>query len=79
MLEVDFVLPSDRFPEDYPHGNDLDYLLKRLLDAPGETVLREAPGKDGAIMELTARKRKSLGNETTGAWIRITKYRAKQQ
>jgi Holliday junction resolvase RusA-like endonuclease len=74
-LDVTFVLPPDRFPEDHPHGNDLDNLLKRLLDALGETVLREAPGKDGSIMELTARKRKALRDEPTGARIRITKYR----
>jgi Holliday junction resolvase RusA-like endonuclease len=74
-LEVEFVLPLDRFPEDHPHGNDLDNLLKRLLDALGETVLREARGKDGAIMELTARKRKALGTEPTGARIRLSKYR----
>lgn len=77
-LEVTFVLPADRFPLDDSYGNDLDNLLKRLLDALGETVLREAPGKDGAIMELAARKRKALGSEQTGAHIRITKYRAQQ-
>jgi Holliday junction resolvase RusA-like endonuclease len=74
-LDVVFVLPPDRFPEDHPHGNDLDNLLKRLLDALGETVLREAPGKDGAILEVTARKRKALVHEPTGARIRISKYR----
>jgi len=43
----------------------MDNLLKRLLDALGETVLREAPGKDGAIMELAARKRKAMGASQT--------------
>jgi len=71
-LEVTFVLPRDRFPEDHPHGTDLDNLLKRLLDALGKTVLREAPGKDGAITELRAKKRMVREGEITGARIRIT-------
>jgi Holliday junction resolvase RusA-like endonuclease len=71
-LDVTFVLPKDRFPEDHPHGTDLDNLLKRLLDALGKTVLREAPGKDGAITELRAKKRMVREGEPCGARIRIT-------
>ena len=72
-LEVSFILPADRFPLDNTYGNDLDNLLKRLLDALGETVLRDAPGKDGAIVQLSAEKRKALADEPTGVWIRFTK------
>lgn len=66
---VEFLLPQDKFPRDLPHGMDLDNLLKRLLDALGETVLREAPGRDSAIMEIHAWKRKLIPPEVAGAQI----------
>ncbi len=71
-LDVEFVLPPDRFPLDHPFGTDLDNLLKRLLDSLKETVLSEAPGGDGAIVELRATKIKAKGRERTGARIIIT-------
>jgi Holliday junction resolvase RusA-like endonuclease len=71
-LEVEFILPRDRFPNDHPFGSDLDNLLKRFQDALGKTVLREAPGQDGAITELVARKRKAAPGEATGARFNLT-------
>ena len=71
-LEVEFVLPPDRFPADHPFGTDLDNLLKILMDSLKNTVLREAPGGDGAIIELRATKVKAKGNERTGARIVLT-------
>jgi len=71
-LDVEFVLPPDRFTLGHPFGTDLDNLLKRLLDSLKETVLSEAPGGDGAIVELRASKIKAEGRQRTGARIIIT-------
>ena len=71
-LEVEFVLPSDRFPRDHPFGTDLDNLLKRLLDALKDTVLSAAPGNDGAIVELRASKVPATQADVTGARIVLT-------
>lgn len=68
-IEVEFVLPSDKFQRDFPFGGDLDNLLKRLLDALGMTILSEAPGKDGAILRLCASKRCTRPGEQAGARI----------
>jgi len=56
-LEVTFFLPPNKYPADHPHGPDLDNLIKRLGDALSHTVLSTAPGKDGAIVELDAKKK----------------------
>lgn len=71
-LDVEFVLPAGRFPRHQRFGTDLDNLLKRLLDSLKETVLSEAPGGDGAIVELRASKIKAEGKQPTGARIIIT-------
>ena len=71
-LEVDFILPGDRFPGDHPFGTDLDNLLGRLLNALNETVLANAPGKDGAIVELRACKVPAGSDGVPGARIVIT-------
>ena len=71
-LEVEFVLPVDRFPKDHPYGTDLDNLLKRLLDALKGTVLGRAPGTDAAVVELRASKTPAGPGEKTGARIVLT-------
>lgn len=68
-LTVDFVLPANKFPPDFPYGMDLDNLLKRLLDALGQTVLQNAPGRDSAVVSLIARKRVAGPSDETGAQI----------
>ena len=70
-LEVEFILPFDKFPPDYPFGMDLDNLLKRLLDALGQTVLSEAPGTDSAVVTVRATKRKVRPGEEPGARVKI--------
>ena len=71
-LEVEFILPSDRFPRDHPYGTDLDNLLKRLLDALKSTILRTAPGLDGAVVELRASKVPATTDNKAGARILLT-------
>jgi Holliday junction resolvase RusA-like endonuclease len=70
-LEVEFILPVDKFPLDFPLGMDIDNLVKRLMDALGRTVFRNAPGRDSVVVTLHARKRKAKGGEETGARIRL--------
>lgn len=75
-MEVEFVLPTDKFPKDFPFGMDLDNLLKRLLDALGKTVLKDLPGKDSAIVDLRASKRPARNGEATGARVIIREYQS---
>src|SRR5207253_655138 len=56
VLRLVFILPSDKCPTDHPYGNDLDNLLKRFCDALQVTVLRDTPGRDGAIIRVEAEK-----------------------
>src|SRR5271170_3360647 len=49
-LDVEFVLPLDKFPRDFPYGMDIDNLVKRLMDALGRTVFRAAPGGDSIVV-----------------------------
>jgi Holliday junction resolvase RusA-like endonuclease len=56
VMRLVFILPSDKCPTDHPYGNDLDNLLKRFCDALQLTVLRDAPGRDGAIIRVEAEK-----------------------
>ncbi|HMB74704.1 MAG TPA: hypothetical protein VKQ06_14105 [Gammaproteobacteria bacterium] len=56
LLRVTFRLPKEKFHDKNPFGTDLDNLLKRFLDALGETVFCEAPGKDACVVTLEATK-----------------------
>jgi hypothetical protein len=56
LLRVTFRLPREKFSGPSPFGADLDNLLKRLLDALGQTVFSEAPGKDACVVSLEATK-----------------------
>ncbi len=69
QLDIEFILLGISFPSDHPYGPDLDNLLKSTLDALNETVLSSVKGKDGAIVDLRARKRKAREGEPTGARI----------
>ena len=50
---------------------DLDNLLKRLLDALGKTVLREAPGGDSAIVRLSGPEASGWSERGTRRWIAL--------
>lgn len=71
-LDVEFVLPRSRSPPDFPYANDLDNLLKRLLDGLGKTILQDAPGKDSVLVEIHATKRLAEEGEEPGAMLLIT-------
>jgi Holliday junction resolvase RusA-like endonuclease len=74
LLRVTFLLPPNKFPRDHPYGSDLDNLLKLFGDALQETVLREAPGKDGAIVSVEAAKAKVASEAESGAQFEIIDY-----
>jgi Holliday junction resolvase RusA-like endonuclease len=65
-VEVEFLLPQDKFPRDFPHGRDLDNLLKRFLDAVQKSGALE---NDSLIVKLTASKRKVRDGEQVGALV----------
>jgi Holliday junction resolvase RusA-like endonuclease len=69
-LQVEFILPLDKFPTDYPYGMDLDNLLKRFLDALEGTIFRQSLGKDSIIVAVHARKRRVGPRDATGARFR---------
>jgi len=74
-LCVTFMLPPSKLPKDHPFGNDLDNLLKRFCDALGITVLSEAPGKDGAIINIEAKKIFVSSDKESGASFEITELK----
>jgi len=56
LMRITFKLPHDKFPPDFPFGNDLDNLLKRFFDALSHTVFKEAKGKDSCVVALEVMK-----------------------
>lgn len=71
-LDVEFVLPPNKFPADFPYGMDLDNLLKRLLDGLGMTIFSQAHGKDSVVVSIRARKRGASPGEDSGAKLKLT-------
>ncbi|MFH1877017.1 MAG: hypothetical protein ABH865_09025 [Candidatus Omnitrophota bacterium] len=71
LMKVTFLLPLDKFPNDYPFGSDLDNLLKRFCDALSETIFSEAKGKDSCIISLNATKSKVENTMEAGALLEI--------
>jgi Holliday junction resolvase RusA-like endonuclease len=63
-------LPSEKFPQDYPYGNDLDNLLKRLFDALNQTVFSNVPGNDSCVIAVEAEKVRAR-DDSSGAELEI--------
>jgi Holliday junction resolvase RusA-like endonuclease len=77
LLRVTFMLPPSKLPKDHPFGNDLDNLLKRFCDALGKTILKDAPGKDGAIIKVEATKIFVSSDKKSGALFEIVELEAR--
>jgi Holliday junction resolvase RusA-like endonuclease len=75
-LKVTFRLPDNKFPKDHPYGSDLDNLLKRFCDALQRTIFSEAPGGDGCIVGIRARKVRASREQEVGADFKIVSSRA---
>lgn len=75
QLNAFFLLPPDKYPADLPLGPDLDNLLKRLLDALSETVLRELPGRDSAIEVINVRKQRVKDTSEAGVFLTLIALR----
>ncbi|MGD0355554.1 MAG: RusA family crossover junction endodeoxyribonuclease [Dehalococcoidia bacterium] len=71
MAHIVFILPAEKYPKDHPFGPDLDNLLKRLFDALNQTILSEAKGQDGIIVEVIATKHKAAQKEEAGVKLSI--------
>ena len=70
-LKVTFLLPPDKFPEDFPYGPDLDNLLKRFMDALNLTIFSETPGKDSCVVILTVMKTKVAAKKEAGVHLEV--------
>lgn len=69
-IKVDYYIAPERFTMGSPYGPDLDNLTKRLLDALKQTILSDAEGEDGCVMDLRISKRVAKPGEQQG--VRIT-------
>jgi Holliday junction resolvase RusA-like endonuclease len=70
-MNVTFLLPENKYQSNLQFGNDLDNLLKRLLDALAKTVFAKAPGKDSCVVSLHAMKTRVPPQRTSGAVVEI--------
>ncbi|MFZ5661190.1 MAG: RusA family crossover junction endodeoxyribonuclease [Pseudomonadota bacterium] len=70
-LKVTFLLPPDKFPADFPHGPDLDNLLKRFMDALNHTVFADTHGGDSCVVMLTVLKTKVASIAEAGAHLEV--------
>lgn len=68
-LRVVFQLSHEAFVTAPPYGSDLDNLLKPLMDALGDTLLR--PLGDECVIELHATKRHAVDESSVGVAIEI--------
>lgn len=71
IMKVTFYLPAEKFTPDLPFGPDLESFQKRLLDALGQTVFRDAKAKDACVVSLHASKVKVASADQAGAHIEI--------
>jgi Holliday junction resolvase RusA-like endonuclease len=70
-MKIHYNISPERFTLGAPYGPDLDNLTKRLLDDLKRTILREAAGEDGCILELTISKSVAALGEPSGAKVSI--------
>lgn len=66
-LEVEFLLPPEKYPKDFPYGPDLDNLLKLFMDGLQKHVLKN----DSLVVRLIATKRQVETQDETGACVII--------
>ncbi len=71
IMKVTFLLPSDKYPTDFPYGPDLDNLLKRFQDALNETIFSETQGKDSCVISMNVTKTKVMNREEAGVHLEI--------
>lgn len=71
LAKITFLLPNNKFPEDFPYGPDLDNLLKRFLDALNETVFSEVPGNDSCVISLSVSKARVNSTSESGALLEL--------
>lgn len=74
LLKVTFLLPPDKFPTDFPYGPDLDNLLKRFLDALGQTLFSATAGGDSCIVSIHALKTRVDSPEKAGAHLEVLPF-----
>lgn len=70
-MKVTFLLPPDKYPSDFPHGPDLDNLLKRFMDALNHTVFDGTAGGDSCVVMLTVMKTKVASKLESGVHLEV--------
>ena len=68
-LDVEFVLPRDRVLWILPSETSLSSMLRVLLEALEDTVLRDAPEKEGSIVSIRARAKIAEAGHEPGTHI----------
>ncbi len=71
ILKITFLLPPDKFPKDFPHGPDLDNLLKRFMDALNETIFEKTRGGDSCVISLDVMKTEVASEAEAGAMLEV--------
>ena len=66
-LEVEFLLPPDKFPADLPSGPDLDNLLELFMDG----LLKHVLQNDSLVIRLVASKRRVEAANEAGAVVTL--------
>jgi hypothetical protein len=62
-LDVEFILPRDRVPWILPSETTLSNMLRVLLEALEDTVLREVPEEGGGLVYIRARTKLAAAEE----------------
>ncbi len=74
-IRLTFLLPCDKFPDRFPYGPDLNYLVNKLLETLKQTLFSDTTGKDACIYELHAAKAEVATSQEAGVLIEIEPYR----
>jgi hypothetical protein len=69
QLDVEFVLPRDRVPWILPSETTLTNMLRVLLEALEDTVLREVPEEGGGLVSIRARTKSAGAGQEPGTRI----------
>jgi Holliday junction resolvase RusA-like endonuclease len=77
ILRATFLLPSNKFPKDFPYGPDLDNLMKRLSDALNQTIFSDTEGKDSCVVEMSVMKTMVESEAEAGTLLEVLPIKIK--
>lgn len=74
VIKLTFLLPRDKFPDRFPYGPDLNYLINKLIETLKQTLFSDTTGKDACIYALHAVKKEVQSVQEAGVIIDIKPY-----